>query len=286
MPDLISRRVAVSLRLRRFYTGRPCKYDHDSERYVSSGQCIACASPKPDAAAALPAVEQFTFPNGRIVSILTQEQAVLKGWSVYFTGQPCNEGHMSERNTKDGRCLQCMHPPKYAPGSWPFSPTPTLHVPRLTSPSVWTALTRKIQDAIPRFLQELAEEGKSEPIVAPREDCHVHGILHSHHPGTAYATWNGYILWWPFPLKDRPPLRGVALESLAFDTPWTQVGENWYAIYKDGSLVAIEPNEYESYDPNASERLAAQRLAEIVEEEDDEAAHARRVAESRKIMER
>jgi hypothetical protein len=37
-----SRTVARAAGLKRFFTGRPCKHGHLSERYVSTGSCIAC----------------------------------------------------------------------------------------------------------------------------------------------------------------------------------------------------------------------------------------------------
>lgn len=40
--NVISRREAHAQGLKRFYTGEPCKRGHDSERFTSSGACIAC----------------------------------------------------------------------------------------------------------------------------------------------------------------------------------------------------------------------------------------------------
>lgn len=39
---IISRQEAKALGLLRFYTGKPCKRKHYSQRYVSSGTCLAC----------------------------------------------------------------------------------------------------------------------------------------------------------------------------------------------------------------------------------------------------
>ncbi len=41
--DIISRKEALSLGLKKFYTGKPCKHGHICEQYVSSG-CITCVS--------------------------------------------------------------------------------------------------------------------------------------------------------------------------------------------------------------------------------------------------
>jgi hypothetical protein len=40
--EIISRAEAKRLGLRRFYTGRPCRRAHDSERQTSSGHCLQC----------------------------------------------------------------------------------------------------------------------------------------------------------------------------------------------------------------------------------------------------
>lgn len=42
--ETISRRDALNLGRRRFYTGRPCKNGHDAQRFVSTGGCVACNS--------------------------------------------------------------------------------------------------------------------------------------------------------------------------------------------------------------------------------------------------
>jgi hypothetical protein len=41
-----TRGEASQLNQSKYYTGRTCKYDHVSQRYVSSGLCIACISAK------------------------------------------------------------------------------------------------------------------------------------------------------------------------------------------------------------------------------------------------
>lgn len=41
-PSCTTRKEAIALGLKRFYTGRPCKHGHISERDVSSGTCIRC----------------------------------------------------------------------------------------------------------------------------------------------------------------------------------------------------------------------------------------------------
>lgn len=42
MFEIISRHDAAAQGRKRFYTGRPCKYGHDAQRFVSTGGCVAC----------------------------------------------------------------------------------------------------------------------------------------------------------------------------------------------------------------------------------------------------
>ena len=51
MNAIISRDVAAKDGKKRFYTGKPCKKGHDSERYTSTGGCIECLHPVINAAA-------------------------------------------------------------------------------------------------------------------------------------------------------------------------------------------------------------------------------------------
>jgi len=40
--DTITRTEAAALGRKRFYTGKPCKYGHDAQRFVTTGACVAC----------------------------------------------------------------------------------------------------------------------------------------------------------------------------------------------------------------------------------------------------
>lgn len=37
----------------------------------------------------------------------TRAQAIAEGEKTYFTGNPCPHGHIAERRTKDGFCVEC-----------------------------------------------------------------------------------------------------------------------------------------------------------------------------------
>lgn len=41
-----SRREAAAASSPRFYTGRPCKWGHDAERFTCNGGCVDCLNPK------------------------------------------------------------------------------------------------------------------------------------------------------------------------------------------------------------------------------------------------
>ncbi len=42
--EKIDRKAALAAGKRRFYTGEPCRAQHDAERYVSSGACVVCTT--------------------------------------------------------------------------------------------------------------------------------------------------------------------------------------------------------------------------------------------------
>ena len=41
--EIIKRKQAISLGLSKYYTGKPCKNNHLSEKYVKGSNCISCA---------------------------------------------------------------------------------------------------------------------------------------------------------------------------------------------------------------------------------------------------
>lgn len=41
-------------------------------------------------------------------AIISHEAALADGLDRYFTGQPCQNGHVAERRTNDKRCVQCL----------------------------------------------------------------------------------------------------------------------------------------------------------------------------------
>ena len=41
-------------------------------------------------------------------TILIRADAIATGKTVYFTGKPCRAGHVSQRYTSTGHCLECL----------------------------------------------------------------------------------------------------------------------------------------------------------------------------------
>lgn len=42
MPEIISRKEAMALGLKRYFTGGACSHGHTAERYVSGRKCVTC----------------------------------------------------------------------------------------------------------------------------------------------------------------------------------------------------------------------------------------------------
>jgi hypothetical protein len=44
--DILTRKQAKLLGLKKYFTGKPCKNNHVSERYVDGGNCVECLKEK------------------------------------------------------------------------------------------------------------------------------------------------------------------------------------------------------------------------------------------------
>ncbi|SAL03207.1 hypothetical protein AWB77_06736 [Caballeronia fortuita] len=128
--EIISRADSIARGLKRYFTGKPCKRGHVSERNVAALTCIQCSNEKsaaryqsdPDrfrsearermakkrpepikrAKAAVPA-EQLCI----LLHVLDRRTALDRGLRHYFTGCQCVNGHLCERITSDRQCIQC-----------------------------------------------------------------------------------------------------------------------------------------------------------------------------------
>lgn len=80
----------------RFYeTSKPCRNGHLSKRYTATGQCARCA---------VEAQQRYMPKKPWHPERITAKQA---GRTRYSTGEPCENGHLSERLVCDGQCVAC-----------------------------------------------------------------------------------------------------------------------------------------------------------------------------------
>jgi hypothetical protein len=74
---IITRRQAITQRLTKFYTGRPCIYGHLTNRYTKNGACCDCINPKFESARSdqrrTVAVELMR-PYGFVIHVLDLER--------------------------------------------------------------------------------------------------------------------------------------------------------------------------------------------------------------------
>lgn len=132
----ITRKAAREAGLKRYFTGGPCKHGHIAERLEINGSCCECARLKrltnyhanieeerrkqkirrdsdPNNAAKKWARKARREPGYAERSMswhaanLAKQQARERGENQYFTGLPCQNGHIANRFTGDGKCVEC-----------------------------------------------------------------------------------------------------------------------------------------------------------------------------------
>jgi hypothetical protein len=97
--DIITRAEAQAQGLQRYYQGKPCKYGHDSERYTSTGICVACTRGRKtwNRKVDEPAFGPF----------ISQLQAQAQGLRHYYNGDACKKGHVAAKYANGSGCVQC-----------------------------------------------------------------------------------------------------------------------------------------------------------------------------------
>lgn len=109
---IISRNDAESLGLVRYFTGRPCVNGHISERYIK-GSCVTCNFKRSrDRARNNGSIPRGAPSDVDIITLyfgdaISRSDAKVSGDSFYFTGSPCTRGHIAERSTASGSCVEC-----------------------------------------------------------------------------------------------------------------------------------------------------------------------------------
>ena len=96
MPDLLeSRAEARKAGHRRYFRQQPCEFGHVSPHYVTGlPACMVCR-----------AAEEALLPADMPA---TPSEALAYGLTTYFTGEPCQFGHVSPRRAKTRECLKCV----------------------------------------------------------------------------------------------------------------------------------------------------------------------------------
>lgn len=107
---IISRKDARAQGLKRYFTGRPCKHGHISQRQTSSAACFACEkSPERNALkrrwdqASRQSAPVSNQESARRLRRLARES----GGATYFTGEACRRGHLSARFVGNRECVAC-----------------------------------------------------------------------------------------------------------------------------------------------------------------------------------
>lgn len=134
--EIVSRAAARAKGLKRYFTGSPCKHGHVAERLEVNGSCCECARLKrfaayhanieeerrkqkvrrdadPNTASKKRARRARRDPGYAERSASwraaneARRMAEENGESQYFTGAPCIRGHVANRFTKGGKCVEC-----------------------------------------------------------------------------------------------------------------------------------------------------------------------------------
>ena len=105
-----SRKDALGCGAKFYYTGKPCKHGHLSNRRASTGNCLECD----------PAHNRNNRANDRKWKLCNREKVLASeqkrrecrkvehgGNKRYFTGIPCKNGHIADRFVSDRSCMAC-----------------------------------------------------------------------------------------------------------------------------------------------------------------------------------
>ena len=99
-PFLKNHHQALAFGLKRYSTGKPCKYGHQSERYAATGICVQCVRNR-KGWNRKPLDVVFYGP------FIDRETAQAQGLNQFFTAAVCKKGHLSTRYTNGSGCVQC-----------------------------------------------------------------------------------------------------------------------------------------------------------------------------------
>lgn len=128
--EIITRKEAKEQGLKRYFTGKPCKHGHVSERRTITGYCEECCAIKYKANRRDEEYlnkerernKRWKRANKDIINarrrvrdkewyvpppLGPRQMAINAGEDFYFTGEPCSNGHIDYRKVGCGSCVTC-----------------------------------------------------------------------------------------------------------------------------------------------------------------------------------
>ncbi len=113
--QIISYKLARERGLIYYFTGKSCKHGHISRRLTKDQHCRECnkAKAKKYNRKRRKKKEEILIPIDRIklfgpYQIVSRKEATWRNLKNYFTGKPCNRGHIERRMVSGRSCMQCQ----------------------------------------------------------------------------------------------------------------------------------------------------------------------------------
>jgi len=117
MMEIVTRQQAIEQGLKKYFTGKPCKYGHLSARYAS-GPCIECelsnrqksyerSNIRRRLKTKMKKDRELATAKALNPNAVSYEEAKKRGDKYYFTGKPCAKGHISWRFVSAKKCTDC-----------------------------------------------------------------------------------------------------------------------------------------------------------------------------------
>ena len=110
-PDaIVTKQEAVSLGIKAYRTGKPCRRGHTGWRYLATGACIQCKEGHRTGAFSddLRVSEITKFMENNPDLIISRKDAIAAGLKVYRDGYECERGHKYYRYVSNGSCIGCL----------------------------------------------------------------------------------------------------------------------------------------------------------------------------------
>ena len=97
--ELLSKKDALSPGLQQYFTGKPCKHGHVSNRYVKTGICVGCVRAR----------KGYNHKVDQPVygPFISQQQAQDQGLKHFYNGDACKHGHIAAKYASGAGCVEC-----------------------------------------------------------------------------------------------------------------------------------------------------------------------------------